>query len=234
VETTDDQVPDVASHRETSLRSPSRRGWFVVVAGPDGVGKTSVARALCRLPSQPARYFHFRPLVWTPLLTEPPSREVVPPSKGSPRGSRVLGWVRLVRNFARFWIGYLTRVLPATRRGVLVVGDRWAYGYLTQPFMLKYYGPRTLAALAVRLLPEPDAVVNLVAAPEVILSRKRELTESQIRDELRRWAELPVATLRTFDATETPETVAGRVMAHLVAVEGEYPRTDRSPDAGGA
>ena len=188
-----------------------------MVVGPDGVGKTSVARALCDSPDVAARYFHFRPLVWTALLSRPPDTEVAPPSKGSPTGSRTLGWVRVARNFVRFWVGYVVRVKPATKRGQLVVGDRWAYGYLTQPFMLKFYGPRWLAAALIRWLPEPDVVINLVAAPEVIFSRKQELSQAQIGNELTAWAQLPVPGLQDYDASQARDAIARDVIADLVA-----------------
>lgn len=73
-------------------------------------------------------------------------------------------------------LGYLVRIRPAVRQGALVMGDRWAYGYLVQPRALKFYGPVWMARLAVRLLPQPEVVVNLVAPAEVIRSRKAELS----------------------------------------------------------
>jgi thymidylate kinase len=153
----------------------------------------------------------------------PPERSIPPPSKGSKEGSLVLGWIRLARNFAWFWLAYLVRVLPATNAGTLVIGDRWAYGYLAQPYALKYYGPPWLAQLAIRAMPQPDIVVNLAAAPAVIHDRKPELEPDEIESELRAWVRVPARHVWTIDASEAPETVAANVRVRLQTHPGPGP-----------
>lgn len=186
-----------------------------MLAGPDGAGKTTVARAVVAAASQPTAYFHFRPLVWSPLLAAPPVGTPPNLDKGKPHGLAFLGWVRIARNFVRIWAGYLVRVRPALARGTLVMGDRWAYGYLAQPLALKFYGPPWLARLAIRALPQPDLVVNLTAPPEVVHARKDELSPRQIEAELQRWAAIPARRMRTFDATMEPAALAAAVIAEL-------------------
>jgi thymidylate kinase len=195
--------------------SGTRRGRFVVIVGPDGVGKTTVARALVTAAAGPTNYFHFRPLVFTRMLAAPPDSMEPAAGKGSPNGSQVLGWMRITRNLFRFWSGYLGRVRPALRAGGLVIGDRWAYGYLVQPAALKFYGPRWLARFVLWLLPEPDLVASLTAPVEVIRRRKRELTSSQITDELAAWRALPARHLRSFDTERPPDEVAEEILREL-------------------
>jgi thymidylate kinase len=192
-----------------------KRGSFVVVVGPDGVGKTTVAKALLEAHPGPTGYFHFRPPIWQSLAERPAGAGYPPPSKGQAGGRRWLGWLRLARNFVRFWAGYLRNVRPALRGGALVVGDRWAYGYLVQPHALRFYGPSWLAAAALRALPHPDLVVNLSAPPEVVWQRKRELTDAQIRTELLAWELLPAQRLRTFQSVEDPRSVASAIFQEL-------------------
>jgi thymidylate kinase len=177
---------------------PARRGSFIVMVGPDGVGKTSVARELVDCFEGPTAYFHFRPPLRGQMATHPPEIALPPPHKGGPGGAQVLGWLRLARTILWCWGAYLTTMRPALRKGTLVIGDRWAYGYLAQPSALRFSGPPWLAALAVRALPRPDLVANLAASPAVIRQRKQELTEDQIRAELAAWSRLPAAELRTF------------------------------------
>ena len=191
------------------------RGRFVVIVGPDGVGKTTVARALVSAVGGPTGYFHFRPFVFRPMLSAPPDSMEPAVDKGSPDGSRLLGWVRIVRNLIRFWVGYLARVRPAVAAGRLVVGDRWAYGYLVQPAALKFYGPEWLARLAVRLLPEPDLVANLTAPEEIVRRRKQELTSAEIAAELSAWSALPACRLRSFDTQGPPGEVATQILREL-------------------
>lgn len=192
-----------------------RRGSFVVIVGPDGVGKTTVARALVAAAGPPTGYFHFRPLVFSPMPDAPPDFMEPAIDKGAKEGSRLLGWVRIGRNLIRFWAGYLLRVRFAIARGSLVIGDRWAYGYLVQPAALKFYGPAWLARLAVRLLPEPDLVANLTAPIEVIRHRKRELTRAEISAELTAWRGLPARHLQDFDTEAKPDQIADRILREL-------------------
>jgi thymidylate kinase len=189
-------------------------GAFVIIVGPDGVGKTTVAARLMGDYPGPASYFHFVPPVLGPL-DERPEAAAPHRGKGAPGGSRVLGWIRALRNFARYWLAYVLRVRPAVRRGALVVGDRGAYGYLVQPHALKFYGPARFAEALLRALPAPDLVVNLSAPADVIHRRKQELSPGEIRRELEAWAALPTPRLRTFDATEPPGAIARRILEVL-------------------
>jgi thymidylate kinase len=135
--------------------------------------------------------------------------------KGSPGGAVLLGWVRLLRNLVRFWAGYLVSVRPAVQNGSLVVGDRWAYGYVVQPLALKFYGPPGLARLALRLLPQPDLVINLTAPVETIHARKQELTRGEIEAELKVWAALAARNVKSFDTQSPPKQVVARILQEL-------------------
>jgi hypothetical protein len=135
--------------------------------------------------------------------------------KGSPGGAVLLGWVRLLRNLVRFWAGYLVSVRPAVRNGSLVVGDRWAYGYVVQPLALKFYGPPGLARLAVRLLPQPNLVANLTAPVETIHARKQELTPGEIEAELEMWATLPARNVKSFDTQGSPDQIVAEILGEL-------------------
>jgi len=200
-----DLPPDRATARRTL-----RPGAFVVLVGPDGVGKTTVARHLLRIADGQGAYLHFNPPLMTDLATALPAPKT-PPGKAPLTGSRVLGWVRILRNLVRFWAGYILRVRPAVRRGMLVVADRWGYGYLVQPTALKFYGPDWMADRVVALFPHPDLVANLTAPPEIILARKAELSLEQIRTELKGWARLQVPMLRSFDTEKSANETAASI-----------------------
>src|SRR5262245_14550807 len=192
-------------------------GRFVVLVGPDGVGKTSVARALLAHSQGPSAYFHFLPPLdgrWH-ATPEPTS---VPPPKGRGGGSAMLGWIRLVRNAVRCWLGYVKCIRPALKRGLLIVGDRWMYGYVVQPDAVKFHGPDLLARAVLRLLPRPHLIVNLAAPPYVIRERKQELTLSQIEQELLAWSSLRMPNVKTLDATQSPQDIALEILVTLASI----------------
>ena len=201
------------------MSSGSRRGAFVVLVGPDGVGKTSVADALVSMHSGGSAYIHFRPEFWSPLESDPGAHDTTPMPKHDGTGSRVIGWARLSWSFVAFWAGYLWRVRPAVRAGRLVVADRWGYGYFAQPTALRFHGPDWLARIFVGALPAPDLVANLVATPDLILARKQELTRDQLIDELERWKDLPVGVLVDFDTSGD----ASRTAAAIYGLLGVHP-----------
>ncbi len=198
--------------RRLSIR---RRGVFVAVIGPDGVGKTSLAAVMIRRWQGPTRYVHFRPRLDRPLPDQPPQTSPPPPPKARRQGSRPLGWLRLGLAVVRFWIGYSVRVRPALTEGALVVADRWSFVYVVQPFAAKYYGPTALARWAVRLMPKPDLILNLHAPPEVIRARKPELTVEEIERELALCADLDWIHRHDLDTTGNIEAVATMAMASL-------------------
>jgi thymidylate kinase len=204
----------IGRDRLVATAIPTCSGRLVILVGPDGVGKTTVARAMIEQHRGPAAYFHFLPPVCGPLPRMPESGSVLPPKAGL-AGSRVLGWIRLLRNAARCWLGYRRTVRPALKRSWLVVGDRWMYGYLVQPAALRFHGPDLLARAVVHLLPRPHLVVNLSAPPHLIRVRKQELTISQIEQELLAWSSLRLPNVQTVDATRSPQLIADEILAHI-------------------
>lgn len=188
----------------------TEKGKFVVLVGADGVGKTSVAQELLSL--VPGRYFHFRPPLGG-IWDDPTLGKVL---LVEPRSSNLIGSIaRMVRNLLRFWLGYLSSIRPALRSGLLVVGDRWAYGYLAKPQMVNYSGPRWLARGIVRAMPQPDLVVALTAPAEVIVRRKDELTLEMAKNDDQAWCWIPVRQLVVLNAQAAPREVALRIIDFL-------------------
>jgi hypothetical protein len=91
------------------------------------------------------------------------------------------------------------------------------YGYVVQPYALKFHGPEWLARAVMRLLPRPDLIVNLTAPPHVIRERKQELTVSQIEQELIAWSALRLPNLQTIDATRRPDDLADEILLALTS-----------------
>ena len=193
--------------------SGAEHGTFVVIVGPDGVGKTTLARTILDRSKNGGFYFHFIPSPPTRLLDRPPDHEELV-EKGRGSGSKFLGLLRIVRNVIRAWLGYILAIRPAVREGSVVVGDRWLYGYAAQPATLKFYGPPWLARLALKAIPKPDLIILLEAPAQTVHDRKPELTVAEIEEEAQTWRSLEQSMIR-LDATQKPDHLASVVSAHL-------------------
>jgi len=159
-------------------------GLFVVVLGPDGVGKTTLIEHLTRIAAPPFRrhkVFHLRPtLLWRRRRIGP-----VTDPHGQPLRSRLGSVAKLFALLPDYWLGYALLVRPLLARSGLVVFDRYFHDLLVDPRRYRYAGPMWLARLFSRIIPGPDLLLLLDAQERVILSRKREV----VIDELRRQRE---------------------------------------------
>lgn len=166
------------------------RGAFVAFLGADGSGKSSViAHVAASL--APAfldvAHFHLRPKLG---LASPagPAPVVTDPHGRPPRGW-VMSTVKLAYLAADYWLGYLARVRPRLARVDLVVFDRYFHDLLVDPRRQLYGGSLALARLVGSLLPKPQWWILLDAPPEVLQSRKQEVSfaeSARQRDAYRR------------------------------------------------
>ena len=165
------------------------RGCWLVLIGPDGVGKTSVAKGI--FPKVADHFESLRYHHWIAPWTHPLRSDVPPgggrfepgPCRGGFIGNLV-SLARLARNVIRAWLGYLLRIRPHLCRRRLVLGDRYLFNYLLDPQSVRYGAAPVWVRLALRLAPKPDMVISLVAEPEVIHARKDELTVAEITERL--------------------------------------------------
>ena len=94
-------------------------GRFVVLVGPDGVGKTAVARALLAQHRGPAALLPLSAATSWPVASFARTGAATAAEGGRRAAGVVLGWIRLLRNAARCWMGYLRTVRPALKRSWL-------------------------------------------------------------------------------------------------------------------
>lgn len=167
-----------------------RPGMFVVLVGPDGSGKSTVSDALMpwlhdQFPE--AWQFHWRPGLLPKLGRGSRSENCNQGGGSPPHSSKYTGIISLAR-FVYYWIdfivGYWVKIFPKKLRRQLIIGERYYMDVVVHPERYGFTVPRWLLRLARAAIPSPDLVVLLKAEPQVVYSRKSELSLHCIAQQL--------------------------------------------------
>ena len=233
----------------------TRRGFTVALIGPDGAGKTSVARRLEEVLPFPVEYVYMgvnpdssnRLLPTSRVIHAFRRRRGGKPDTAGPKDSRAAeptvprggmqrglrsarSFLRLANRLAEEW----HRALIATvhrRRGEVVVFDRhffadyYAYDVAVKP--RRTASRRLHGFILARLYPKPDLVIYLDAPAEVLFERKGEGTLESLERRRREYLELGEVLdgFAVVDANRPLEAVTREVAG---AIES-YSRTGRPP-----
>jgi thymidylate kinase len=157
----------------------SRKGAVLVFLGPDGVGKTTLLRALSKslAPAFPEQsIYRWRPTIFA----RAPRPSSLPHSK--PVRSAWGSISYLLFTWVDFTSGYAVALHSVLSRGGLVIFDRNYHDLLIDPKRYRYAGPLRLARFIGKFVPPRDPFfVVLDAEEQTILSRKQQLPLDEIR-----------------------------------------------------
>ena len=207
-------------------------GISIVFFGPDGCGKSSVAdglkaaleRTFYREKGLHCHWKPLRPRVGTTAPTVDPH--------GQPVRNRMLSLLYFVHHYLPFVYGWWIYVKPVLFKNGLVVIDRYYYDFFIDRRRYRLSLPQWIVSLFFIFVKKPELVFCLDAAPEILQSRKNEVSFEECarqREEYRTLAEnLPNG--HVIDASQPLETVVRDVMGILLNYMRQRTR-QRLPDA---
>jgi thymidylate kinase len=119
-----------------------------------------------------------------------------------------LGWLWL-----NWWMGWWRFLRSASRCGC-VLFDRYHADLLVDPKRYRYGGPMWIARMVSQWMPQPDLVLFLDAEPEVLLSRKQEVSAEALQRSRTKYLALcqSHSRFRVIDASQPLEDVISEVV----------------------
>lgn len=197
-------------------------GLVVVLIGPDGCGKSTVAQRVAE------RLVHtFRPdksvrIHWKPAVFFKGRRAARPPTV-DPHGQScrgpVLSLVFLVYHWIEYLVGGWLHFLPVRFRNGLVLVDRYYYDFAVDPRRFRMQVQPAVVRWLFRHVPQPDLVFLLDAPADILRARKAEVTAAETERQRKAYQELlsRLSHGRTVDATAPTEVVTDQILSEILA-----------------
>jgi len=208
-------------------------GATLVLLGPDGSGKSSVAKRL--LDELHGTFYKDKSLHihWKPAVFLRKRRAERPPTT-DPHGQKPRGWfasqLALLYHWSEYFAGSITQFLPVLFRCGMVLIERHHYDFEIDPRRYRLQRPGWLVRLAFGCLPKPDLVFVLDAPPEVLQSRKPEVTPEECRRQREAYLNLAarLPNSRVIDCTQSLDQVVANII-HETLCYCERRQAKRTP-----
>lgn len=167
----------------------SRRGLLISISGPDGSGKTTVIQKVIDILGavNPPLLYHFRPKL-LPNLGEIGKKVKVissvdqrfdEPHRSQPNGF-VKSSIRLTYYIFDYIFGYFLKILPLLYKKNIVIFDRYFTDMIVDGERSSIYLNFKYIFMLRRIVPSCNYNFLIKVDPEIILSRKQELTHQAI------------------------------------------------------
>ena len=174
-------------------------GIMVVLLGPDGSGKTSVAKQIMEyMPPESLKRqrLHWRPGILPQLSRlfrkhrDPSALDSYEQPHQAPCHGTFSSLIRFFYYATDFILGYYLKLRWAKVKGALLVIERYYYDILVDQIRYGFQVPRWLPRLLMRFIPKPDIVVYLHNSPEKLYARKQELAIEELTRQVSEFQDL--------------------------------------------
>jgi thymidylate kinase len=195
-------------------------GLVVVLCGPDGCGKSTIASSIINRLSaafspKESLHCHWKP--WPGNRRTHHDAAVIRPHEQQLRNP-----VASFCYFCYHWLGFLSGMLfnvpRFTRRGGLVVIERFYYDFFVDLRRYRLRLPQSIVRCGYRMLPKPDLVFLLDAPAEKLHQRKQEVPLAETarqRDSYRKLVSA-LSNGRIIDATLPEEAVTQLIVEQIL------------------
>lgn len=166
-----------AELRRIVVRVVQPTGLSVAFLGPDGSGKsTLIARVSVELNQtfRRVQYQHLRPGLFSRGRNG--ALVVAADPHGKPLRGSMGSIARLLLFWMEFLLGWPLWLFPRRVRSTLVIFDRYFHDILPDPRRYRYGASPTVIRILGRFVPQPDIAFILDAPPELLQTRKQEVT----------------------------------------------------------
>jgi thymidylate kinase len=193
---------------------------FIAFLGCDGSGKSAVIEQLTKeLRSSGSDVWcgHWRPQSLDKKVSDQHISSADDPHGQTPRGT-VSSIIKLAWLWLNWWIGWFKTLGDRSKQGY-VIYDRYHGDLRVDPVRYRYGGPKILAEWASNLMPQPEIVFFLDADPDVLLSRKQEVSHEALTKSRAAYLQLTKCHKRfcAIDASQPLDQVVGDVVKQIKA-----------------
>lgn len=173
-------------------------GIFLCFVGVDGSGKTTLINntleKLSYVMPDYKFYFSFRPEILpklgeTKALKSENENQDMRIVKNKWSG-RFLSTLRLVYYSLDFILGYFLKIYPVLIKNGIVIGDRYFFDYFAHPERYNIQGNKNFKKILLRIIPKPNLTFFIKANPEIVITRKAELSVEEIEKQQEKFYKL--------------------------------------------
>lgn len=186
-------------------------GLVVVMCGPDGCGKSTIAPKIIEalsgtFPPSKGRQIHWKPRIFS-RSRENGAPETNPHGKPLRNAAASLAYFSF--HWLEFFLGSWLRIFPATHKGGLVLIDRFYFDFFVDQRRYRMQAPESIIRFGYALLRKPDLVFLLDVPAEVLQQRKKEVSAEESARQREAFAALmkDIKNSVIIDATQSPEAI---------------------------